>query len=57
MRGVNDKIIPMRQPPGAEPKCAFCGKPKSKVRILIESNSGTRICNECVVAAKKRISE
>ncbi len=28
--------------------CSFCGKTVREVKGLVESNFGTRICNECV---------
>lgn len=52
-----NNIIPIKQPPGKEPECSFCKKPKSKVRMLIEGSTGARICNECVMAAKARIAQ
>lgn len=57
MRVVSGEVIQLKQNPATEPKCHFCGKPRSKVRTLIEGNTGARICNECVIAAKARLGQ
>lgn len=54
---MSGEVIHLKQKPTAEAKCHFCGKPRSKVRTLIEGSTGARICNECVMAAKERLAK
>jgi len=37
--------------------CAFCGKPKNNVRVLVESPTGVYICDGCVVKCNDVIAE
>lgn len=36
--------------------CSFCGKKENEVGLLIASQSGCRICNECVQKCVKIIN-
>ena len=41
-----------------EDKCAFCGKKRSEVTLLIsDANQKVFICDKCVDEAKERIQE
>lgn len=52
------EVIPLTPPKAAEPKCSFCGTPKSKAKSLIGNGDGTKhICGECVAKAKQRLQE
>lgn len=46
---------------GPEPKCSFCGTPKSKAQHFFTNNREGReeraICGKCVKNAKQRLEE
>jgi hypothetical protein len=55
---MSDNIIPFNKPKEPEPKCSFCGTPKSKAKSMISSSDGMRhICDRCIVKAKQRLTE
>lgn len=37
--------------------CSFCGKPQNGVHMLIQSQTGETICNECVVFCNKLLND
>lgn len=37
--------------------CTFCGKLPHQVHMLIQSETGVNICNECVVFSKKLLND
>jgi hypothetical protein len=45
-------IIPFIAP---DPKCSFCGTPKSACKHFFESGNGKYICGHCVAHAKQRL--
>lgn len=52
------EIIPFKPPTPTEPRCSFCGKPKSPERQLIATADRKHsICFECVEHATKRLEE
>ena len=54
-------VVPFKAPPpGAEPRCAFCGLPKSKVKgeMLIRSQvHDLYICQACITVATQRLKD
>ena len=42
---------------GDELRCSFCGKPRSRVRKLVQSPSGATICDECVAECANIMAE
>jgi hypothetical protein len=55
MTGV---VIPFDKPKELEPKCSFCGTPKSKAKKMVSTTDGMRhICDKCIVKAKQRLQE
>jgi len=51
-------VVPLDPPKQPEPKCSFCGTPKSKAKKFLSNSDDTKhICGECVVKAKQRLQE
>jgi len=51
---MNDNVIPFKEP---DPKCSFCGTPKSVAQKFIEGPNGKCICGNCVKHAMKRLKD
>jgi hypothetical protein len=51
---MTDNVIPFKEP---DPKCSFCGTPKSVAHKFIAGPNGKNICGECVKHATKRLKE
>jgi hypothetical protein len=51
---MTDNVIPFKEP---DPKCSFCGTPKSVAHKFIVGLNGKNICGECVKHATKRMKE
>lgn len=47
-----EDIIPFIEP---DPKCSFCGTPKSACKHFFENGNGKYICGHCVAHAKQRL--
>lgn len=51
---MRDNVIPFKEP---DPKCSFCGTPKSVAKKFIVGANGKNICGECVKHATQRLKE
>lgn len=47
-------IIPFKEP---DPKCSFCGTPKSAVKHFFSNGLDKHICGVCLAHATKRAKE
>lgn len=55
---MTSQVIPFNEPKEADPKCNFCGTPKSQSKKFISSGDGMRhICDKCIAHAKKRLEQ
>jgi hypothetical protein len=51
-------VIPLEPPKEHDPKCSFCGTPKSKAEKFISNGEGTKhICGACIIKAKQRLEK
>jgi hypothetical protein len=56
----SSKVIRFKATPAAEPRCSFCGNPKSKVvqKMLIRSKvNDHHICISCLIICNHRLEE
>lgn len=51
---MTDNVIPFKE---LDPKCSFCGTPKSAAQKFVQGLSGKNICGACIQHATKRIKE
>ena len=47
-----NNIVPFKEP---DPKCSFCGAPKSVCKHFFSGAEGKYICGVCVAHAKQRL--
>lgn len=51
---MTDNVIPFKEP---DPKCSFCGTPKSAAQKFVQGPYGKHICGACITHATKRLKE
>lgn len=51
---MTDNVIPFKEP---DPKCSFCGTPKSAAQKFVQGPDNKNICGACITHATKRLKE